>query len=94
MSMHLMYPSVHAALDAPYREEKMAIMGWRFENYPRRDERFTLCFYERNPAYQPAYVGEIAVRNEMVDRTASEPAPFAPVAAVRNGVEFSLVNLR
>jgi len=85
---------IHAAMDAPYREEKMAIMGWRFENYPRRDERFALCFYERNPAYQPAYVGEIAVRNEMVDRTASEPAPFAPVTAIRNGVEFSLVSLR
>lgn len=85
---------IYVAIDAPYREEKRAIMGWRFENYPRRDEKFTFCFYERNPAYQPSYVGEITVRNEMNSRAEADPAPYAPVTATRNGVEFSLVSLR
>jgi hypothetical protein len=84
----------HASLDAPNREKHMAIMGWRFQNFPRLQSSFDLCFYQRDAAYRPSQVGEITVRNLARPADGLAPAPTPPVAGRRGGIEYSLVSLR
>lgn len=87
---------VHAAIDAPYRDEKRAVMAWRFDNYPRFERQITMRFHRREPSYQPRPVGEITVRlpGEAMAQQRSALAPFAPETVDRTGTTFALVNLR
>ena len=83
-----------AAVEAPRSNSSDTLLAWRLVNYPRRQSKVLLRFYERDAAYRLHRVGQVSVRNGAAGVGPTWRAPGPPVSVWREGRQFSLVGLR
>ena len=83
-----------AAAEVSVPHSTKAVMAWNLASYPRRQGRIVLRFYERDTAYCPHRVGELAVRLSGNGASKTWRAPVPPIRVARDGREFTLVALR
>ena len=83
----------HVAIDAPVGKTGTAIMAWQFSNFPRRQPRFPLRFYQRESG-RLRFLGEADVRNPVQAEASRAAAPSPPVTVTADSLQFTLAMLR
>jgi hypothetical protein len=71
-----------------------AMIAWQFKNFPRRQPKLLLRFYERDASYRPHRLVEMQMPNPMWRRYLSWNASAPPVSVKQGDFEFSLLELR
>jgi hypothetical protein len=90
-----------AVIDTSNPKTRVGVVGYRFYNYPRRQKRVRLRFYERDRLYRPQQVAELVVRNpsRAVDaRDSDELQPWQaqelPIRVQQGSVEFVMQSIQ
>lgn len=74
-------------------DKRRSVVGWKFENYPRRAGKLEIRFHDRPPPYRPNPLGALVVPNVSERTMNSWGAKLPPVSAEEGGVTFTLKSL-
>ena len=74
-------------------DKRRSVVGWKFENYPRRAGSLELRFHDRPPPYRPNPLGALKVPNNPERAMNSFRGKAPPVSVEEGGVTFTLKSL-
>lgn len=74
-------------------DRRRTVIGWKFENYPRRSAHLEIRFHDRPPPYHPNPLGALGFPSQPLPVVAAFGGQPPPVSVEEDGITFTLARL-